>query len=224
MNESLVNKPLVIDYYSDVLCVWAWIAQRRIKELHDTLGNKIVFKQHYMDIFGDVENKMATQWKDRGGYEGFSKHVQHSAASFEDIPINETLWQEVRPKTSANAHLVLKGVEIIYDADTATDIALKIRQAFFVDSINIGELDTLHQLIKDNGLSPEQVMQTLQDGSAMARLMSDYQKAKSLGIKGSPSYVLDGGRQTLYGNVGYRVLLANIEELLKQPEQEASWC
>ncbi|MEZ5483114.1 MAG: hypothetical protein R3E73_13460 [Porticoccaceae bacterium] len=33
---------------------------------------------------------------------------------------------------------------------------------------------------------------------------------------GSPSYVINGGRQTLYGNVGYRVLRANIDELLKQ--------
>jgi predicted DsbA family dithiol-disulfide isomerase len=28
-----MKKPLVIDYYSDILCVWAWIAQRRIEEL-----------------------------------------------------------------------------------------------------------------------------------------------------------------------------------------------
>jgi predicted DsbA family dithiol-disulfide isomerase len=54
--------------------------------------------------------------------------------------------------------------------------------------------------------------------------MSDYQQAKQNAIKGSPSYVIDGGRQTLYGNVGYRVLSANIEELLKNPANEASWC
>jgi hypothetical protein len=35
---------------------------------------------------------------------------------------------------------------------------------------------------------------------------------------------MNGGRQILYGNVGYRILNANVEELLKHPEQEASWC
>jgi hypothetical protein len=30
--------------------------------------------------------------------------------------------------------------------------------------------------------------------------------------------------RSLLGNVGYRVLLANIEELLKNPTNEASWC
>jgi predicted DsbA family dithiol-disulfide isomerase len=62
------------------------------------------------------------------------------------------------------------------------------------------------------------------DGSAMSALMNDYQKSNQQGIKGSPSYVINGGRQTLYGNVGYRVLLANLEELLNNPEDEASWC
>jgi hypothetical protein len=35
---------------------------------------------------------------------------------------------------------------------------------------------------------------------------------------------MDGGRQILYGNVGYRVLHSNIEQLLKHPQDEASWC
>ena len=55
-------------------------------------------------------------------------------------------------------------------------------------------------------------------------LMHDYQKSKQQNIKGSPTYVIDGGRQVLYGNVGYRVLHANIEELLKNPRDEKSWC
>ena len=29
-----MNKPLMIDYYTDSLCVWAWIAQRRIDEFN----------------------------------------------------------------------------------------------------------------------------------------------------------------------------------------------
>jgi hypothetical protein len=35
---------------------------------------------------------------------------------------------------------------------------------------------------------------------------------------------MNQGRQILYGHVGYRVLNANIEELLSHPENKASWC
>ncbi|MEZ0149255.1 MAG: DsbA family protein [Candidatus Reddybacter sp.] len=52
-----MNKPLVIDYYSDILCVWAWIAQRRIDELKQTFGAALEFRYRYVDIFGDTQTK-----------------------------------------------------------------------------------------------------------------------------------------------------------------------
>ena len=64
----------------------------------------------------------------------------------------------------------------------------------------------------------------LQNGSAMAALSGDLRSAQELAVKGSPTWVLNDGRQILYGNVGYRILGANIEELLKHPAAEASWC
>ena len=79
-------------------------------------------------------------------------------------------------------------------------------------------------LLEIAGIALEPVNKALNDGSAMALLMADYQQAKALSLKGSPSYIIDNGRQVLYGNVGYRVLLTNIEEHLKQPAAEANWC
>jgi CubicO group peptidase (beta-lactamase class C family) len=43
-------------------------------------------------------------------------------------------------------------------------------------------------------------------------------------VRGSPTWVLNEGRQVIYGNVGYRVLNANVEELINRPIEEASWC
>tara|TARA_R110001583_G_scaffold18655_1_gene73961 strand:- start:242 stop:901 length:660 start_codon:yes stop_codon:yes gene_type:complete len=219
-----MNEPLIIDYYSDILCVWAWIAQRRIDELNRELKNKIELQYYYVDVFGDVATKINTQWKQKGGYDGFSVHVQKSASVFEDAPINSKIWAEVKPATSANAHLVLKAVEITYGKSKSIDMALKFRTSFFVDALDIGNLQVLYGLVKVAGLNQDQIITSIKDGSAIAALMHDYHKSKQQNVKGSPSYVIGGGRQTLYGNVGYRVLLANIEELLRCPSDEASWC
>ena len=219
-----MNKPLVIDYYTDILCVWAWIAQRRIEELHQKLGEQIELHYYYVDVFGDVPSKINTQLNDKGGYTGFAEHVRKSASDFEDAPINSKVWNKVRPFTSANAHLVLKAIEITYDQKTSIDYALMLRRAFFVDALDIGNLDVLCELVKANGLDRDTINTSIHDGTAMAALTGDYKKAQQQSIKGSPSYVIDSGRQILYGNVGYRVLRANVEELLKQPEDEASWC
>ncbi|WP_392342105.1 DsbA family protein [uncultured Shewanella sp.] len=219
-----MDKTLIIDYYTDILCVWAWIAQKRVDELNKKLGHKIELKCYYVDVFGDVPTKINTQWQSKGGFIGFAEHIQQSASAFEYAYINPKVWTQVRPTTSANAHLMLKAVEITYDKKTSIDMALTFRTAFFVDGLDIGNLEVLCDLVNANGLDLNTINTNIGDGSAMASLMGDYQKSKSQGINGSPSYVLDGGRQTLYGNIGFGVILANIEELLKHPTDEASWC
>jgi len=70
-----MNKPLVIDYYSDILCVWAWIAQRRIDELKQSFGDGLEFRYRYVDIFGDTQAKMDGLWQQEDGYAGFADHV-----------------------------------------------------------------------------------------------------------------------------------------------------
>jgi predicted DsbA family dithiol-disulfide isomerase len=206
---------VIIDYYSDILCVWAWIAQRRIDELNNTLSNKIELRYHYLDVFGDASNKIPNQWAERGGYAGFAKHVIDSAAPYPDAPINADIWHKVRPNTSANAHLVLKAIELSYGKDKSIEIALLIRQAFFIDGQDIAQFSLLFSLLERVDINYKLINKAIYDGSAMASLMADYQHAKTLSLKGSPSYIIDNGRQVLYGNVSYRVLLVNIEEHLK---------
>ncbi len=219
-----MSSPLVIDYYSDILCVWAWVAQRRIDELNKHLGDKIKLKYHYLDVFGDAVNKIPNQWQERGSYDGFAAHVVESASAYKDAYINTDIWSKIRPTSSANPHLVLKAIELTYSCQFSINLALKFRQAFFVEAKDISNLEILFVIIEEAGLDSRQVNKAIVDGSAIAALMHNYQQAKALSLKGSPSYIIDNGRQTLYGNVGYRVLLANIEEQLKQPKSEASWC
>ena len=218
-----MNGTLVIDYYTDVLCVWAWVAQHRLDEMNRQWGDRIRLNHYYVDVFGDVADKMAQQWAQRGGYGGFAEHVAHSAKDF-DAVVHPDIWTRVRPATSGNAHLVIKAVELAFGCEASVRLALRIRKAFYESAQNIADFDVLCDLVDADGLDAEQVRQRVRNGDAMAQLLGDYQRAKAQGIKGSPSYVLDGGRQTLYGNVGYRVIHANIEELLKRPEDEASWC
>ena len=219
-----MKQPLVIDYYTDVLCIWAWIAQCRVDELNRQLGDKIEIRYHYVDVFGDVPSKMGEQWEGKGHYEGYARHVRDAVQPFNEVELNTRAWSEVRPVTSGNVHLALKAVELVYGRQKSIEMDRMLREAFFVKALDIGDLTVVFSLLETQGLDIDLIRHNILKGDAMAALMGNYRKAKILNIKGSPSYVIDGGRQTLYGNVGYRVIRANIEELLKQPQDEASWC
>jgi len=216
--------PLVIDYYTDVLCVWAWIAQRRIDELAADWQGRIRIHHHCVNVFGDTRTKMARQWADRGGFDGYADHVHAVVADYESAPVHPDLWRTVRPTTSANAHLVLKAAAIVDSPAAMVNLAGRMRHAFFVEAADVSDLPLLLDIAAAAGLPRAAMDRALNAGEAAAALLSDYDATEQHGVKGSPSWVMNGGRQILYGNVGYRILNANVEELLRHPEQEASWC
>ncbi len=219
-----MNSPLVIDYYSDILCVWAWIAQRRIEELRQEWGERIELRHHYLDVFGDTATKMSQQWQDRGGYNGFGQHVIESAAPYENAVVNAEIWRDARPATSANAHLILKAADLAYSPEESAAFALSLRRGFFIDNMDIGLLSVLMSLADGAGLDVDRLNNYIENGQAMAALLKDYQAAQKLALKGSPVWVMNSGRQTLFGNVGFRILNANIREILDHPASEVSWC
>jgi len=219
-----MTSPLTIDYYTDILCVWAWISQRRINELQEQWGDRIELRRHYINLFGNTETRIGKRWEDRGGFNGFGQHVIEASAPYTDAPVNPEIWKTVRPATSANAHLILKAVDVEYSSDISAALAQTLQHAFFVDCMDLGKLEVVLSIAEDAGLDSNRLYHSIKCGTASAALMADYQLAQEKAIKGSPSWIMNNGRQTLFGNVGYRVLNANVEETLKHPEQEASWC
>lgn len=218
------GSPIVIDYYTDVLCVWAWIAQPRLEELQKQWGNQIKIQHRFVDIFGDTLSKIPAQWGEVGGYKKFHQHVAHSAAAYEHTDIHPDIWTKVRPNSSVTAHLVLKAVELVAGEEQVNAMSSLIRQQFFTQAVDIGRLDVLLNMSSDIGIERGDIQSVVQDGLAIAALSADLRSAKDGGIKGSPSWVLNDGRQILYGNVGFRILNSNIQELIHNPVDEASWC
>jgi predicted DsbA family dithiol-disulfide isomerase len=66
-------EPIRISYFSDVLCVWAYIAQIRLDELKSALGDKIVIEPHFSSVFGDAHPKLEKNW--RRDFELTKKHT-----------------------------------------------------------------------------------------------------------------------------------------------------
>lgn len=213
-----------LTYYSDVLCIWAHAAQARVDEVLQNFADQVSVTYRFCSVFGDTEHKIGVGWSDRGGYAGFNAHLGEVAAQFDGLKIHPDLWLDVRPASSASAHLVLKAAEQV-SAAALPPLLLRFREAFFVEGRDISRWAVQQDLLRESGLAVEQVRSRIDDGYAFAALEADQRDMAALKVQGSPTILLNNGRQTLYGNVGYRIIEANIRELLHSPAAgSASWC
>jgi len=219
-----------IVYFSDVLCVWAYIAELRVGAVKQAFGDQVRFDYRFCSVFGDTARKIPSAWRDKGGYEGFNAHLRHSAESFPEVSLNPDLWLSVRPASSWGAHLFLKAVQLDEAAGgcapgTAEAALHGMRRAFFQDGRDIAAWEVQCDVGARAGADRGRVEALIGDGRAFAALASDHQDAEAMRVQGSPSFVLNEGRQKLYGNVGFRIIEANIQELLRTPQpDQASWC
>ena len=238
MSKSTTTPPLRIHYFSDILCVWAYLAQIRLDELVKNYSSKIEMSYHFMPVFGCTNHRIGEGWKEKGRFAGFSKHTHEVCEAYPHVELHEDVWSVNTPKTSATSHLVIKAVQCLVDSQIIPnepnsdlghrtlfeEFIWQIRLAFFRDAKDISNMEVLLNIAKNLQLPVAEIQHAINDGSALAELFRDVELKDEYGIEGSPTYILNEGRQKLYGNVGYRIIEANLQEILKQPDIEASWC
>jgi predicted DsbA family dithiol-disulfide isomerase len=226
-------EPIRIFYFSDVLCVWAYIAQIRLDELKAKFPTQISIEMHFIPVFGDAQRKLEQKWLDRGGLAGYRHHVREVAAKFNHITVHPDIWTQNSPTSSTSCHLFLRAVKSLEDKGLVTSkdgdsifekTTWAVRKAFFTELADISNRKVQLSIAKDLGLPVNKIKAEIESGAADADLSRDFDLMKEHYVTVSPTMIFNEGRQRLNGNVGYRVIEANIRELLSNPPNEQSWC
>jgi predicted DsbA family dithiol-disulfide isomerase len=218
-----------VDHYSDLLCVWAYVAQARMDELQKQFPSEIEINWHYLAVFGNVPGKLASQWGARGGVAGYAAHMREVAAGFEQVTVHADTWENVTPQSSAPAHLYLCAARVaasngLLPADSEAKLGWAFRVAFFSDALDISAAAVLRKICIQQGLELSVLDKLLDSGSAYAAFCNDMQLARDANVRSSPTLIFNEDRQRLTGNVGYRIIEANVRELLERPQTQHSWC
>ncbi|MCK5364271.1 MAG: DsbA family protein, partial [Gammaproteobacteria bacterium] len=159
-----------------------------------------------------------------GGYAGFGNHLCEAVSEFGHIKLHPEIWQRNRPKSSTPAHILMKAVQRV-DKRQCKAVLHELRLAFFERCLDISRWSALKAALEVSGVSVNDVQEAIDSGAAHADLEADRRDQQILMVQGSPTFILNEGRQKLYGNVGYGVIEANIKELLRSPAAgAASWC
>jgi predicted DsbA family dithiol-disulfide isomerase len=231
------EKRIAIEYFSDVLCVWAYGAQVRLDQLKHDFGDQVQLVHRLLPLFAATAERIHREWDARGGYAGYNRRVRDIASAWEHVQVHPRIWLEDVPTSSVPAHLFLKAVQLLEQrgelgnrtgkqARTPSEaVSWHLRRAFFGEACNIARREALQDIARSLELPVPQVWDLIENGEAHAALHVDFEAKERYHIPGSPTLVLNEGRQQLYGNVGYRVIEANVNELLRDPRSgEASWC
>ncbi|MCG9885788.1 MAG: DsbA family protein [Cyanobacteria bacterium] len=221
--------PIRMLHFSDVLCVWAYVAQIRLEELKTNFGGRVAIEYYFTSVFGDVHRKLEARWRDRGGIAAYGQHVQEVAARFPHVVVHPELWTIRTPRSSLACHRFLRAVKLLELAQQVEPGSFEracweLRRSFFEEAIDVSKQSSQWALAETLDLPRAALEARFESGEACAELARDLELAKDYGITVSPSLVFNEGRQRLNGNVGYRVIEANIRELLHNPPGELSWC
>lgn len=100
--------------------------------------------------------------------------------------------------------------------------AWAFREEFFTKLTNISNRQIQLAIAKRLKLPISAIKGIIDSGEAYAQLAKDAELVKEHNVTVSPTLIFNEGRQRLNGNVGYRVIEANIRELLNNPAGEQS--
>ena len=227
-----------VTYFSDILCIWSYVSQVRLDQLAAEYGDRIGIDEKFCSVFPDARTKTHNTWKEKGGYPTMNKVLKKIAHKFPNISVHEDVWIKTQPYSSTGIHQVLKAVHLLdiengnhvsdggHFAETLGAKAVRrFREAFFSEALDISAWDVQAKLLEELGIDASVIEAKLRSGEAAAALDADLKHAEELNVKGSPTFVMNDGRQVLFGNVGYKLIEANVEELFREKHEDAAtWC
>jgi len=219
---------ITIDYYSDVLCIWGYSAKIKIDEMKKDFGQQININYRYTPLFVDMHAMLEKNWAEKGGLQAYNKMMHKLNAMFPYVEIHPQIGLQNLPHSSASCHQFLKAIDLleqrgeIQSTDTENTLLEQIdwliRLGYFRDAQDVSQQSILLSYAEQLNIPGKAIETLLDNGEAMAALASCTSDDKQKLIEGSPSFVLNEGRQKLYGNIGYNIIASNIRALLEHDD------
>lgn len=104
---------VTIEYFTDILCIWAWGGQVRIDQLGKELGNEVQLRYRFIPLFAAAQQRVHDQWDEKGGIKGFNCHLVNAAKQWDHVTLHPDVWLQAAPASSTGAHLMLKAVQLL---------------------------------------------------------------------------------------------------------------
>ncbi len=182
-----------IDIFSDVVCPWCYIGERRLQAAMQQRPG-LTFERRWQPF--QLRPELPSEGQDWqqfidekfGGAEQAKEMFAHVTAIGKEVGIELAFDRIAHAVNTANAHrliLLAAGHEREWEAANA------LYRAYFTEGKNLGDLDDLVAVASSIGLDPDETRSFLETDTGAAEVKQSQDTANQLGISGVPFFIFN---------------------------------
>lgn len=207
---------LRIDIWSDFACPFCYIGKRNLEKALEELeivGKvDIVFHSFQLDPDAKKDNQSSIleilSKKYKIDKDESQRMIDRVVDMAKDVGLNYN-YDKVVETNTFDAHRL---VHYAKEENKDEEIIERLFKAYFIEGLDIGDIETLARISKESGLDREGAMEVLGKGGYSAKVNSDKDLAKELGITSVPFFVINN-KTAIPGAQSSHVFLKVLDEI-----------
>ncbi|MEX2529936.1 MAG: DsbA family oxidoreductase [Gemmatimonadota bacterium] len=194
MSES---EPIEVEIWSDVVCPWCYIGKRRFEGAVEQVGApvRVTWRSFELDPSAprepdpDLAGALARKYgmgpdEARGMLDQMTRVAADEGLDFD--------FANAKGGNTLDAHRLIHFARGAGGNEAASAMKERLLRAYFLEGRPIADRTTLAELASELGHDREDVQHLLESEELVQEVRSDEQRARELGIRGVPFFVLDG--------------------------------
>ena len=174
-----------VEFYFDVGSPTAYLAHKRLKQLKLEYGCSIIYHPVLLGgLFKASGNSSPVTVPAKGRY-----------MIMEDLPRFAKLYSvplNTNPHFPINTLNLMRGAVSSLDEEYFDTYIDTIFKAIWVESRNMGDIDTVIEVLSDAGLDAKSILEATQNPEVKQQLISNTEQAVERGLFGAPTMFVDG--------------------------------
>ena len=182
-----------IDIVSDTICPWCWVGKRRLENAltsRPDLDVEIVWHPYQLNPATPKEGVDRKDYlREKFGTETYPEQMLSALVEAgEAIGIDFQFTEMNRVPNTIDSHKVLCWAREFGHQDALAEILFR---RYFIDSEDIGDIDTLAAAAAEVGMDADLVRGQLSDNTDDESVRAEAQYASQMGISGVPTFIVD---------------------------------
>ncbi|HVE88587.1 MAG TPA: DsbA family oxidoreductase [Burkholderiaceae bacterium] len=210
----LKTPPLSIDIVSDVVCPWCYIGKRKLEAALAQYTRDVRVRWQAFQLNPDIPaggvDRRSYLERKFGGPERAKQIYARVKAAGDEVGIAFDFDSIVRQPNTLEAHQLTAWAQDV-NPGLADALVERLFRAYFVDGIDIGDIDALAGLAGDAGYDADTARAWLAADAGRTAIEAEERRSRALGVTGVPFFVFNQ-RLAVSGAQPLEVLLDAMEQ------------